>query len=102
MRPWLNDESEIQNEGFMKPNPNRLMWVRGLGAGFAALCCFTPIAVVALGAAGAGAAVAWLVSVVFPALFLFTAMFLAAWLWSRRRNAAGLSQDSISIGSEPS
>ena len=88
MRPCPNDDSEIRYEGYMKPNPNRMMWAGGLGAGFTALCCFTPIAVIALGAAGAGAAVAWLDLVLFPALFFFAAVFVGAWIWRRRRKTA--------------
>ncbi len=72
----------------MKSKPNRLMWVGGLGAGFAALCCFTPIAVIALGAVGAGAAVAYLDSILFPALFICAALFVGAWIWGRNREAA--------------
>lgn len=100
MRPWPNDESEIQYEGFMKPNPNRSMWIGGLAMGFAALCCFTPIVVTALGAAGLGAAVGRFGLILFPALFLFTGMFIAAWLWRRRSNATRLSQNPTSSGLE--
>ena len=85
----------------MKPNPNRSMWVGGLGAGFAVLCCFIPIAVIALGAAGAGAALAWLDVILFPVLFLFTAILITAWLWNRRGNT-GSAQNPTPKGSEKS
>ena len=82
----------------MKLNPSGLMWVSGLGAGITALCCFTPVAVIALGAAGAGAAVAWLDSVLLPALILFAALFAAAWVWGRRRGRACAVTSSAGIG----
>ena len=64
------------------------LWIGGIGAGIAALCCFTPIAVIALGVVGAGAAVAWLDMIRFPALFLFGALFAAAWIWRLKHPVA--------------
>ena len=90
-RPWPNDESGFQYEVSMEPNPNRMKWIGGLGAGFAVVCCFTPIAVTLLGAAGTGAGMARLGWVVFPALI--AAVMVAAWIWSRRRHAASPGQD---------
>lgn len=84
----------------MKPNPNWSMWAGGLGAGLAVLCCIIPIAVIGLGAAGAGVAVAWRDVVLFPALFLFAAVFVGALIWGRRRNATRLSSNSTPKRSE--
>ena len=77
----------------MNSTPNKLMWIGGIGAGFAAVCCFTPIAVIALGVVGSGAAVTWLDSALFPAVFLFAALFVGAWQGGRRRDAACLTPD---------
>lgn len=79
----------------MKSKPDRWLWIGGLGTGFTALCCFTPIAVIALGAVGAGAVVKWLDLVLFPALFFFAALSVGAWLWKRRTVAACATSRSI-------
>ena len=58
------------------------------GSLIAALCCFTPILVWALGALGLGALVAGLDAVLGPALLLFVGLTLYA-LIRRSRRAAG-------------
>ena len=55
----------------MKSNSRRLMWFGGIGAGVTALCCFTPLLVIAFGALGAGAALAYADKVLFPLLAVF-------------------------------
>lgn len=50
----------------------------------AAICCFTPILVILLGALGLSAAVGYLDFVLFPALGIFLAITGCA-LWRRRR-----------------
>lgn len=55
-----------------------------LGAAVAALCCFTPVLVVLLGALGLSALVGWLDVVLLPALAAFVGITLYA-LWRRRR-----------------
>jgi mercuric ion transport protein len=42
-----------------------------IGAVVTALCCFTPVLVLVLGAAGLSAAIGWLDYVLWPALVLF-------------------------------
>lgn len=49
-----------------------------------ALCCFTPILVVLLGAVGLSAWLGWLDYVLFPALAFFVALTVYA-LWRRQR-----------------
>lgn len=57
-----------------------------IGTVVAALCCFTPILVIGLGALGLSAWLGWLDYVLLPALGLFVG--LTAWgLWHRRRFA---------------
>lgn len=56
-----------------------------IGSGVAALCCFTPVLVVLLGAVGLSAAIGWLDYVLWPALVLF--LGLTAWALWRRRSA---------------
>lgn len=52
----------------------RLVWIGGIGAGLAALCCFTPILVVLLGAVGLAALTGYLDYVLLPALLVFIGM----------------------------
>ncbi len=68
---------------------DRELLTLGLGGSLiAALCCFTPILVWALGALGLGALVAGLDAVLAPALLLFVGLTLYA-LIRRSRRAAG-------------
>jgi mercuric ion transport protein len=48
-----------------------LLGVGIFGTAVAALCCFTPVLVVLLGAVGLAAAIGWLDYVLFPALVVF-------------------------------
>ena len=57
-----------------------------IGSVIAALCCFTPVLVVLLGAIGLSAAVGWLDYVLLPALAVFVMITVYA-LWRRRRTA---------------
>lgn len=61
---------------------NRLLGVGIVGTLIAALCCFTPVLVVLLGAVGLSAMVGWLDYVLLPALALFVALTVYA-LWRR-------------------
>jgi mercuric ion transport protein len=54
-----------------------------IGAVVTALCCFTPVLVVLLGAVGLAGAIEWLDDVVWPALVLFLGLTALA-LWRRR------------------
>jgi mercuric ion transport protein len=54
-----------------------------IGAVVTALCCFTPVLVLVLGAAGLSAAIGWLDYVLWPALVLFLGLTALA-LWRRR------------------
>jgi len=48
------------------------------GTIFAAVCCFTPVAVTAMGAIGLGAYTMWLDPVIFPALIVFGGILVTA------------------------
>lgn len=66
---------------------DRSLLATGLGgSAIAALCCFTPILVIALGAVGLTAIVGWLDLVLLPALAFFLGLTAYA-LWRRRRVA---------------
>jgi mercuric ion transport protein len=54
-----------------------------IGTVVAALCCFTPVLVVLLGAVGLSAAAGWLDYVLLPAPALFLGLTVFA-LWQRR------------------
>ncbi len=59
----------------LKPR-TRWIWLGGIGAVVAALCCFTPIFVVLLGVLGLGALTGYLDYVLLPALVLFLGMLV--------------------------
>jgi mercuric ion transport protein len=61
---------------------DRLFAIGILGTIFAALCCFTPVLVILLGATGLSAIVGYLDFVLFPALVIFLAITGYA-LWRR-------------------
>jgi len=61
----------------------RLLQVGIIGSVVAALCCFTPILVVLLGAIGLSALVGVLDYVLLPALAMFVAITVYA-LWKRK------------------
>ena len=69
---------------------DRLLAIGIVGTVVTAVCCFTPLLVVLLGAAGLGAAVGWLDLVLLPLLFLFAGVTLYAWGRRRSRRAATL------------
>lgn len=68
----------------------QLIWCAA-GTVVAALCCFTPVLVVLLGAVGLSAWLVWLDDVLLPGLIVFAGLTVIAWLrWSKsRRRAAG-------------
>ena len=63
--------------------PARRLKVGLIGTAAAALCCFTPVLVVLLGALGLSALVGWLDYVLLPALVGFAALALSG-LWRYR------------------
>ena len=64
-------------------NERRLMRVGVVGTVVAAICCFTPVLVVLLGAIGLAGAVGLLDYVLFPSLALFLGILVYA-LWKRQ------------------
>lgn len=58
-----------------------------IGTAVAALCCFTPVLVVLLGALGVSAWVGWLDFVLFPALVFFAGLTVYALVTRARRRA---------------
>ena len=67
-----------------------LLGIGIVGTVVAALCCFTPILVVLLGAVGLSAALGWLDYVLFPAL----AFFIALTIYALYRRQKGVGQTS--------
>jgi mercuric ion transport protein len=71
----------------------RLLKTGIAGVGVLAVCCFTPVLVVALGAVGLSAWLGWLDYVLLPALGLFMAIAVLGFVrWRRGRaqtSAAG-------------
>ncbi len=68
-------------------NMNKKLFATGaIGTAVALLCCFTPVLVVLLGAVGLAAAVGWLDYVVLPALVVFVAMMIFAFVTGKRRD----------------
>jgi len=63
---------------------DRLLLTGVIGTIVAAICCFTPILIVLLGAVGLSAAVVYLDFVLFPALAIFLAITGFA-LWRRKK-----------------
>ncbi len=68
----------------------KLLGIGIVGTVVAALCCFTPILVVLLGAVGLSAALGWLDYVLFPAL----AFFIALTIYAVYRQQKGVGQTS--------
>jgi len=63
----------------MEKNPsNKLLLTGVLGTIFVALCCFTPMLVIVLGAVGLGAILGYLDFVLLPMLFTFIAITIYA------------------------
>lgn len=63
---------------------DRLLKYGLIGTVVAALCCFTPLLVILLGAVGLSAWLGWLDLVLLPALAVFIGITLYA-LWRRQR-----------------
>ena len=63
----------------------KLIWTGSLGTIISALCCFTPLLVLALGALGLGAWVSSLDDFLLPLLGLFVVTLVAGLLMRRRR-----------------
>ncbi|GGB29280.1 mercuric ion transport protein [Tranquillimonas rosea] len=63
---------------------DRLVKCGLIGTVVVALCCFTPILVILLGAVGLSALLGWLDMVLLPALAVFIGITLYA-LWRRQR-----------------
>lgn len=64
---------------------HRMLLRTGLiGTTVAAVCCFTPVLVILLGAVGLSAWLGWLDYVLIPALLMFAALTLYALLRRRR------------------
>ena len=66
-------------------NDRKLILTGILGTVFAALCCFTPVLVILLGAVGLSALTGYLDYVLFPALGIFVLLTIYA-LWRRAKN----------------
>lgn len=52
----------------------KLLWTGIVGTAITAVCCFTPVLVVALGALGLSARLGWLDLVLFPFLAVFVGL----------------------------
>ncbi|MBL6946967.1 MAG: mercury resistance system transport protein MerF [Rhodospirillales bacterium] len=63
---------------------NRLLGTGVIGTVISALCCFTPLLVVLLGALGVSTWLGWLDYVLFPAMAAFMGLTVYA-LWRRRQ-----------------
>jgi len=61
------------------PDERTLLGIGIVGTVVTALCCFTPVLVVALGVVGLSAVLGWIDYVLFPALAFFIAV------WRRQR-----------------
>ena len=68
-------------------NDRKLLGTGIAGTVIAALCCFTPVLVVLLGAVGLSAALGWLDYVLFPALAFFIGLTVYAVYRRQKRQA---------------
>ncbi len=64
----------------------KLLRIGGIGTVVTAVCCFTPILVVALSALGLVGTIAYLDMVLFPMLFMFILLLSVALFTRMRRN----------------
>lgn len=71
-------------DGMTEQTDRKLIATGIVGTVIAALCCFTPILVVLLGAVGLSAVLGWLDYVLLPAFAFFAALTLCA-VWRRQR-----------------
>ncbi|MDX1755538.1 MAG: mercury resistance system transport protein MerF [Marinobacter sp.] len=67
-------------------NPASLRRISIIGAIITALCCFTPVLVILLGAFGLASLTGYLDYVLFPALAFFIALTISA-MWRNRQHA---------------
>ena len=72
------------DEAAVNPKNESLLRTRLIGTALAALCCFTPVLVILLGAVGMSVLVGWLDFVLLPVLTVFVGITIHA-LWRRRR-----------------
>ena len=71
-----------------EPGTKKMVYIGIAGSILAALCCFTPVLVLLLGAVGLSTWLGWLDYGLLPAMVVFPVV--AAWaVWRRRRMAAG-------------
>ena len=71
-------------DGMTEQTDRKLIATGIVGTVIAALCCFTPVLVVLLGAVGLSAWLGWLDYVLLPALAFFVALTVYA-VWRRQR-----------------
>ncbi|KGJ17856.1 hypothetical protein IX57_06720 [Paracoccus sanguinis] len=71
-------------DGMTEQSDRKLIATGIVGTVIAALCCFTPVLVVLLGAVGLSAWLGWLDYVLLPALAFFVALTVYA-VWRRQR-----------------
>lgn len=64
-----------------------------VGSVIAAICCFTPVLVISMGALGLSAWLAWMDYVLFPALLIFTCIAAYAFMRMRRKSADNTMDD---------
>ena len=74
----------LRADGMTEQSDRKLIGTGVVGTVIAALCCFTPILVVLLGAVGLSAWLGWLDYVLLPALAFFVALTVYA-VWRRQR-----------------
>lgn len=73
-------------------NDQKLLRLGIVGTIIAALCCFTPVLVVLLGAVGLSATVGWLDYVLLPALAVFAGITIYAVIRRQRAPRPGTAQ----------
>ncbi len=71
----------------------RLLKIGIVGTVVAALCCFTPVLVVLLGAVGLSAVLGWLDYVLLPALAIFIGIVAYALVRQRRSEASASARE---------
>lgn len=74
----------LRADGMTEQSDRKLIATGIVGTVIAALCCFTPVLVVLLGAVGLSAWLGWLDYVLLPALAFFVALTVYA-VWRRQR-----------------
>ncbi len=74
----------LRADGMTEQSNRKLIATGIVGTVIAALCCFTPVLVVLLGAVGLSAWLGWLDYVLLPALAFFVALTVYA-IWRRQR-----------------